>query len=273
MFLVAVIAFSGCSMPVALVVPGQEPLVTEGKFSALTQESMQESMQHDEGSGFYYDFRYDRSNLYLNLAVADPEVVAKIAYFGFTVWIDRMGGKSQDQGFRFPTGIRIRQHQTEGQGGPSVAAWLSGGNAGDIIEISEEIDLIGIYGTSVRRVKMRDSRIRVVAEISGNILFYRAVIPYEVLSIGYDPLTAGSGISIGLETGHFEQPSASDMRRQSTRPGDMMGRPGGMTGRYPQQYPGRIPDPGMMERRSSEINRLSRPTRLWLALEFERQTN
>lgn len=253
-------------MPVALVVPEREPLVTEGKFAA----GMKESMQYDEGSGFYYDFGYDTANLYLNLVVGDPDVIRKIAYFGFTVWIDRMGGKSQDQGFRFPTGIRIRQYQPEGQGGQAVSAGLHGGDVSNLIEISEEIDLIGIYGTSVRRVKMRDSRIRVIAEVVDDILFYRAVIPYEVLGFGYDPLSAGSGISIGLETGHFEQPSASDLRRQPSRSGDMMGRPGGMTGRYPGQYPGRIPDRGMLEQRSSEINSLSRPTRLWLALEFER---
>ncbi len=265
-FSIAIIAFSGCSMPVALVVPRQEPPVTKGKFAA----GMQESMQHDERSGFYYDFGYDRANLYLNLAVGDPEVIMKIAYFGFTVWIDRTGGKNQDQGFRFPTGIRTRQNQTGGQGGLAVAAGLRGGDVSNLIEISEEIDLIGIYGTSVRRVKMRDSRIRVIAEVADDVLFYRAVIPYEVLGFGYDPLSARSVINIGLETGHFEPPSASEMRRQRTTSGDMVGRPGGMTGQYPGQYPGRMPDRGMLEQRSSEINRLSRPTRLWLALEFER---
>jgi hypothetical protein len=140
------------------------------------------------------------------------------------------------------------------------------------LRMAEEIDLIGIYGTSVRTVKMRDSRIRAKTGLVEDFLVYEATIPFEMLEYGYDPARSGNGISIGMETGYLDMPRSSNRQSpyQGTRGGDGMRRPGGMTGQYPGQYPGRIPDRGMMDQRPSEINRLSKPTRLWLTLEFER---
>lgn len=269
LFFLALILISSCSVPVAIVEPrrADREVLTEE-----IQNGLPARMTLHEGSGFYYGFEYDRNNLYLRLATSDPEVKTKIAYFGLTVWIDREGDKNKVQGFTFPKAAKIptaSQSSTRrsGTGRPAEGITIS-----SVLRRAEEIDLIGIYGTSVRTVKMRDSRIRAETGLVEDFLVYEATIPFEMLEYGYDPGRSGTGISVGLETGHLEMPRSSDRQRppQGRTGGDGMRRPGGMTGQYPGQYPGRIPDRSMMDQRPSDINKLSRPTRLWLTLEFER---
>ena len=277
--LLAILIHSGCSMPTALVAPKTEqraPLKEEVK------DGLPEGMQYHEKTGFSYEFQYDKDNLYLKLATRNPDDIRKIVYFGFSVWIDRNGEKNQVQGFRFPRDARLSQVErpagrSQGTAGTSqgTTGRASVGGLNSVLERADEIDLIGIYGTATRTVKMRDSRIRVKAEIADDILTYEAVIPFEMLEFGHNPLAAHSNMSIGLKTGHFEAPSRSDRQRPpQTRTGDGTGRRGPGQGQYPGQYPGRdpgsMPDRSMMESRSSEMGRLSRPTSLWIALEFDR---
>ncbi len=273
--LLAIIIFSGCSMPAAIVAPKAEQ---RAALSEEVKDGLPEGMQYHEKTGLSYELQYDKDNLYLKLATSDPDDIRKIVYFGFSVWIDRKGEKNQDQGFRFPRAARLsqlerptgRSHGTAGTSqGTTGRAGV--GDLNSVLERADEIDLTGIYGTATRTVKMRDSRIRVKAEIADDILTYEAVIPFEMLEFGYNPLAAHSNMSIGLKTGHFEAPSRSDRQRPpQTRTGDGIGRRGPGQGQYPGQYPGRTPDRSIMESRSSEMGRLSRPTSLWIALEFDR---
>ncbi len=280
--LLAILILSGCSMPTAIVAPKQEQ---RAALMEEVKEGLPERMKYHDKTGFFYEFQYDRDNLYIKLATSDPDDIRKIVYFGFSVWIDMKGEKNQDQGFMFPRGARLSQLErpagrsqgTAGdrQGTAGAAQGTAVRSRGDglnlVLNRADEIDLIGIYGTETRTVKMRDSRIKVRAEIVDDILIYEAVIPFEMLEIGYNPLTAHSNMSIGLKTGHFEAPSRSDSQRPpQTRTGDGTGRRGPGQGQYPGQYPGRMPDRSIMESRSSEMGRLSKPTSLWIALEFDR---
>ena len=275
LLLLAILILSGCSMPTAIVAPKQEQRVA---LMEEVKEGLPDRMKYHEKTGFSYEFQYDRYNLYLKLATSDPDDIRKIVYFGFSVWIDRKGEKNQDQGFRFPRGARLSQLErpagrSQGTTGATqgTAVRSGGDDLNSVLERTDEIDLIGIYGTATRTVKMRDSRIRVRAEIADGILTYEAVIPFEMLEFGYNPLAAHSNMSIGLKTGHFEAPSRSDRQRPpQTRTGDGIGRRGPGQGQYPGQYPGRTPERSIMESRSSEMGRLSRPTSLWIALEFDR---
>ncbi|MFO7922389.1 MAG: hypothetical protein R6U58_01700 [Bacteroidales bacterium] len=263
-FSVVIMSAYGCSMPVALVAPGQDDPVA---LKEDVKDGLPDRMKQDENTGFHYGFEYDRNNLYLKLAVSDPAVKRKIVYFGFTVWIDRNGQKNKVEGFRFPTGLRMPQARRSEGRNPGSAGGIMGGDMNSVLEMAEEIELIGIYGTSARTVKMRDSRIRVNAEIVDDLLVYEAVIPYEVLEFGYNPLSGNTPVSIGLETGYFEPPSSSE-RQRPERSGRGVRNPGGMPGQYPGQYQGRMPEMTRIEPRSADMVRLSKPTRLWILLEF-----
>ncbi len=257
-----VLALAGCSTPRAVVSEkeaGKHRLTNEEKVG------LTEQMGYHEQSEFYYLFEYDNSNLYITLATFNQNLQRKIAQFGFTVWIDRTGGKNKEQGFRFPRGARI----TGDPSGRDINLSMMGYKIGPVnalLERADEVDLIGIYGSSTRTLRMRDSQIRVSAERIENMLFYEAVVPFELLKFGFNPLAGRTSMNIGLETGFFELPSSS----RSAAP-DYGRRPRGGTtpgGRMSGQVPQRFPDSGMMQQRSENMGELSRPTRLWLELEF-----
>jgi len=256
-------ALNGCITPTAIVTEKQ-PGKTD--FSEMMPDDLTGRMEYNEKSGFYYLFEYDNNNLYLTLAVKDQTLQRKIVNFGFTVWIDREGGDERKQGFRFPVGLpadmafsELRRQQDEGTG-------LITGDMRSMLERADNIDLIGIYGTSVRRVKMRDSRIPVKAEFVSGILLYEAVVPFEALKFGYNPLDEGSTAGLGLETGFLERRSPSERETPpGVEPGTGQRYPGGMNGRTPR----RMTDPRLTDTPSGEIEALTKPTELWIKLKFK----
>jgi hypothetical protein len=256
---VILLFLSGCTTPRAFVSSmeaGNESII-RSSFSP----DMTDRMELHENSGIFYKFEHDRDNLYLVFATSDETVKRKIAYFGLTVWIDREGKKDKKQGFRFPKGFAAPQND---QG---VRVQVPAQDMAKLLEIADEIDLIGIYGNSVRTVKRRDSQVRADARIIDDMLVYKAVVPFGLLKHGYSPLNGKQTMSIGLETGHQET-SAPDRRGREMdgrRPGGGIYPPGmgGMQG----PYQGRMIERQMEDRRN-ETGNLSRPTRLWLDLEF-----
>jgi hypothetical protein len=248
----------GCSSPRAFVT-GREAF-DEATVTGF-DSGIIEKMDYHEQSGIFYKFEKDDANLYLLLATSEPALQRKIAYFGLTVWIDRSGDRNKVQGFRFPvtTGHRTLTHPGR-QGGslPGVGSFLRN---------SEYIELIGIYGSSSRIVKRRDSQIRVQAFMQEEMLVYKAVVPFGILKHRFDP-AAVNKMSVGLETGYFDI-SAYDRHSQpfeGRRPGGQMQNPGARSG-MPGHAPARAPGPEQ-ESEISSLNSLSRPTRLWLELIF-----
>ncbi len=279
LFSIAALSFYGCTLPVAVVDVRQERPVP---LREIAGEGLPDNMIHDEGSGFHYKFEYDRHNLYLKLASEDPVLVSKIAYFGLTVWIDRAGERNRDQGFRFPMTARVAGMGTGSTGNRAgmTAPRPEGGSArslpeapGTLLERAEEIELIGIYGTASRTVKIWDSRIRVRVAMVDGIFIYEAVIPFEMLQRGFDPFAAGGQWTVGLETGHYVSPAQPrQVQPRGGSPGGGIGQPGRMPGQYPGQYPTQYPmaDRARFDARGGEMAALSRPSRLWLRLEFVR---
>jgi hypothetical protein len=255
---------SGCTTPTAVVTQRQ---TTQNALAFAPGSGSEELLTHNERTGFAYAFEYDNNNMYIYMTTSDQDLQRKIVYFGLTVWIDRTGGNNKVQGFRFPLNanmpVTIRQ-----EGSPGSRNTLSGPGLNSILSRADEIELIGIYGSSVRKVRKRDSRIRVNTEITDSILIYQAVIPYEVLEFGFNPLDGNETISIGFETGHFEAPSAgrSQIPYDGGRQTGGMGYPGGR--QMPGQYPGRMPERDQMAQRNSVFGNLTKPTRLWIDLEF-----
>ncbi len=281
LFTIVLSVLYGCSTPTALVESRKDKPVPLNQAAA---EGLPGNMVHDERSGFHYNFQYDRNSLYINLAADDPDLVNKIAYFGLTVWVDKEGERNREQGFRFPMPARLpvahraeagtgRQPGRADGGTQGTGARTPGTNPGSVLDLAEDIELIGIYGSSIRKVKMRDSRIRVTASMVNNILVYEAVVPYEMLGWGYNPVAAGGRMSIGLETGYFDPPSPSRQAPSARRPDGGFGQPGRMPGQYPGRYPGQYPMPDQVRtgQRTGPLAALSRPSRLWVRLEFPGQ--
>ncbi len=281
LFSIVLTVLYACSTPTALVELRQEKPEPLKKVAAI---GLPGNMVHDERSGFHYNFEYDRNNLYINLAAEDPNLVSKIAFFGLTVWIDREGDRNREQGFRFPMPARVtvapREEARTGQqpgrtggGTQRTGAGTSGLSTGYLLDMAEYIELMGIYGTSTRKVNTRDSRIRVTASMVDNIFVYEAVVPYEMLGWGYNPLAAGGRMSIGLETGYYDPPSPSRQAPAARRPDGGLGQPGRMPGQYPGRYPGQYPMPDQVRtgQRTGPLASLSRPSRLWVKLEFSGQ--
>ena len=247
-----------CSTPQALVT-GRETVDEISKQDSGT--GIAGKMEFHENSGVLYKFERDKENLYLLFATSDPALQRKIAYFGLTIWIDRSGDRNKVQGFRFPVydAHRIPLPATRhGDVHSDISLLLR--NAGDI-------ELIGIYGSSSRTVKRRDSQIKVETFMQDDLLFYLAVVPFGVLKHRFDP-TGGSKMSVGFESGYLDnssrerRPQEFDGRRQ----GGGMHNPGGI-GRSPGLMPGRVPGYEQdTEVRSS--GSLTRPTRLWMELVF-----
>ncbi len=261
---VIIIYLTGCAAPTVIVNKREVP---EEKLAVELIPDLKEQMDFHERSGFYYAFEYDSNNLYISLATSDNTLQRKMLLFGFTVWVDRTGGKNEQQGFKFPVGVRMPSDSRE-RGIPVYSMGYRGGSAEEMLAWAEEIDLIGIYGSSTRRVKMRDSQVRVKAEIVDDILIYQALIPYGILKFGYNPIENKLPISIGLETGYLESPAAGRRPQpyDGRRPGGGVMQPGRMPG---GQYPGgMMPSRGMMDQRPPDIGAMSRPTRLWIKLEF-----
>jgi hypothetical protein len=258
--LVTALVLFGCSGPTAVVAPKS---AAYNGLPDLHRPGWEENITYHERTGFSYAFEYDNKNLYLYLTTSDQNLQRKVVYYGLTIWVDRFGGNNKDQGFSFPLGAFNRQ-----AGSPMPRSAFNNDLATSL-KWADKIDLIGIYGTSTRTEKMRDSRIRVKSELNDGILVYHAVIPYELLHSGFNPLNGKSGISIGLETGSPEPDQAA--RRQMPQDGIRPG--GGMTGRGTGQMPGqagsRMPEREQMAQRGTSLGELSRPTRLWIDLEFK----
>jgi hypothetical protein len=262
----AFIISAGCSAPAAVVTSRQS---TQNARAFPAFIGIEEPLTLNERTGFAYTFGYDNNNIYLYITASDQELQSKIAFFGLTIWIDRTGGKNKIQGFRFPLNAYMPVINSR-EVRPGSRVELSEVNLNNMLKRADEIELIGIYGSSVRKVRKRDSRIRVNAEIKDSILIYQAVIPYEVLEFGFNPVDGNKTLSVGLETGHFEAPSAgrSQIPYDRGRQAGGMGYPGRGAGQMPGQYPGRMPEREQMTQRSSVFGNLSRPTRLWIDLEF-----
>ncbi len=263
-FTIIIINITGCSTQTAFVARRE---MSKQAFPAEGMTVLLDQMGFHERTGFYYSFEYDNQNLHLLVATSDQNLQRKMIHFGFTVWIDREGEKNQEQGFRFPLGFSMAD-DLQGFRLPVFGTEMIVSSLNERLVIADEIDLIGIYGTSTRTVKMRDSRIRVRAEIIDSLLIYKALIPYELLQFGYNPLLSKAPVSIGLETGHFDQSSFG--RRQvpydGRRPGNGMAPTGGMQ----RQSPGMMSARGRMDQGPVNMGELARPTRLWLKLEFLR---
>jgi hypothetical protein len=264
--IISALIISGCSAPTAVVSPRQ---ATQNALSFTSGSGFEDRLTHNERTGFAYAFEYDNNNMYLYMTASDQELQRKIVYFGLTIWIDRTGGNNKVQGFRFPLSANIPV-RTNQEASPGSRNALSGPGLNSILSRADEIELIGIYGSSVRKVRKRDSRIRVNTEIKDSILIYKAVIPYEVLEFGFNPLVGNNTISVGFETGHFEAPSAgrSQIPYDQGRQTGGMGYPGRSGRQMPGQYPGRMPERDQMANRNSVFGSLTKPTRLWIDLEF-----
>ncbi|MGF1585072.1 MAG: hypothetical protein ACFCUM_07110 [Bacteroidales bacterium] len=257
---------AGCSVPTAVVAPRE---ANQNALAFASGSGMEERLVLNESTGFEYAFEYDKSNMYLYMTTTDQELQRKIVYFGLTIWIDRTGGNNKVQGFRFPLSANMPV-VTRREGNPGSLIALSGSNLNSVLNRADEIELIGIYGSSVRKVRKRDSRIRIITEINDSILIYQAAIPFEVLEFGFNPGDGNSTVSIGFETGHYEAPSArrSQFPYDGGRQTGGMGYPGSRPGQMPGQYAGRMPERDQMAQRGSVFGNLSRPARLWLDLEF-----
>jgi hypothetical protein len=256
-----VLAFvAGCSTPRALVT-GRETVdeISGQDFGA----GIVEKMELHEKSGVLYKFESDKENLYLLFATSDPALQRKIAYFGLTVWIDRSGDRNKVQGFRFPVAEAYRTPllaNLQGSAPPDITSLLR--NAGDI-------ELIGIYGSSPRTVKRRDSQVKVETFMQDDFLVYKAVVPYGVLKHRFHPADGDRKMSVGLESGYLDN-SARERRPQEYDPRRQDGgmrNPGGMAGRMPGQVPGRVPGTEY-DTEMRLPGSLTRPTRLWIELEF-----
>lgn len=256
-----VMAFvAGCSAPRALVT-GRETVDEVSRKGFNTE--IAEKMEFHENSGILYKFESDKDNLYLLFATSDPALQRKIAWFGLTVWIDRSGDRKKDQGFRFPVADAYRT---------PLLATLQGGlphNINSMLSNAGDIELIGIYGSSSRTVKRRDSQVKAEAFMKDDFLVYKAVVPFGVLKHRFHPADGNGKMSVGLESGYLDN-SARERRTQEydgrSRGGNMP-YPGGTGGRMPGQVPGRIPG-AEHDTEARAPGSLTRPTRLWIELDF-----
>jgi hypothetical protein len=244
------LVLTGCAgIPKAIVIPGQTGIKT------VSGDDLKEMMVFNERTGFSYTFGYDKDNLFIYLMAEDAALQKKIAYHGFAVWIDRSGEKNREQGFRFPVGLNQDHYRPE--------------NIESALGLAGTVELIGIYGSSSRKVKMRDSQVRVRAEIVDGLLLYRAVVPFELLRFG--TIEPGTLVKIGLETG-FQAASRGE-GRQIHQDGRMAGGGMGPRGRRPgDMMPGhtsRMPDRGYMHTPRIGTDELSKPSSLWIELEFQ----
>ncbi len=262
---IAVLFLSGCKTPTAIVNlrQAEDDLTIAGFDSGIT-----ERMEFHENSGFFYKFDYDKENLYLILATSDEDLQRKIVFFGLAVWTDRTGGHNKNQGFRFPPADNLLNNQQV------MAPARSPDDLRSLLERTDKIELIGIYGNSVRTVKRRDSQIRINAGFVDDVLIYRATVPFGLLEHGYSPAGRGK-MSIGLETGHLEAPSSARRAQDfdGRRPADRRRPQSGMSGRMPGQSPGMMTDWSRMEAQRAAAGNLSRPARLWIDLDFVRTGN
>lgn len=263
MVALAAVAFAGCSSPKAVVT---KKTAESHPFYTGTLDASLDGLIYNERTDLHYHIEYDDRNLYLTLATSNQDIQRKIGYFGFTVWVDRDGSRNENQGFRYPLSAWLPSVAGEDRINASRMG-LKGGSISALLEKSDEIELIGIYGSSSRTVKKRDSRIRVKAEIIDGILVYESVIPFEVLKHGFGNPDKKTVMSLGLETGYFRPPppGRGQQSQDARRPTGGMRQPAGASG----QMPGRVPDRGLMNRGFENMETLSRPTRLWLELEFK----
>ena len=260
-FPVVMLFVFGCATPEAVVTSRE--VVDEFTIAGFSP-GMTDRMEFHENSGFYYKLERDRDNLYLLLATSDLVLQRKIIYFGLTIWTDRTGNHNKNQGFRFPVAGQARPLYLFGPEAQTETDFNI------LLNRAGEIDLIGIYGSSVRTVKRRDSRIRVDASIQDDFLVYKAVVPFGLLKHGFNPEADNGKMSLGIETGSLEASSQERRARDfdERRPGGGIRQPGGMTGRMPGQAPGRMPVSEQAPEQRSDMNLLSRPTRLWVDLSF-----
>ncbi len=150
----------------------------------------------NRNDGLLIGMQNDDERLYLSLSTRNVASIGSIMRAGLVIWFDPAGGKKQTFGIRFPLGVSMDDTGNRR---------LSDDAAGDRVRIrrsTEEMEIIGADGQTMRRNKDAIPGISAAIEADRGVLTYEIAVPLVPASgvlyaIGAEP---GQQIGVGIAT-------------------------------------------------------------------------
>jgi hypothetical protein len=187
----------------------------------------------DKETGTTIGVYNDNDYVYICMATSDTAIQQQFVRNGFILWLNQTGGKKEQLGISYPTGLKSVSPAPDAGGRSARPKQQSGGRTPTIsltdFEIMDEnknrrsvqIDELVKYGVGARFM------------VNDGKLVYELVIPLkESAETPYAALSTAGIIGLGFETGNFDTPgrTRSKMRGISGMGGQtsgMGGSPGG----------------------------------------------
>lgn len=160
----------------------------------------------------------DDEDLYVSISTRDPRTIGKIMRTGLIVWVDPAGGKARTFGIRFPLGF-ARSEDGESDLGEGLAA-----NRVRIERSTQEIEIIGENGQTVRRRKDSVPGMSVQVEADERVLTYELQVPLAMREGILYAVNAAPGdeIGIGLSTPDIHDANDAQLPGSGGLPGGRM---------------------------------------------------
>ncbi|HRI78498.1 MAG TPA: hypothetical protein PLR06_03095 [Cyclobacteriaceae bacterium] len=167
----------------------------------------------DDDKKVQFNVCSDDNNLYLRFKTSDETFKRKIAFFGFTVWMDANGKKKKKLGFKFPTGTEGKERMEAMQASSGDFQKMTAPErearqkqmAKSLVTDLELIELIGLSDeplTSTRSGITNGIKVAIAATDSGAYV-YEAIIPFKSYRLSKAAIEV---LGIGFETGKYVPP-------------------------------------------------------------------
>ena len=196
-FLIAIVAFSGCSSSLKLLSTWrQEEIVIDGIGT-----EWQRGLYYDKESDIVYSVRNDDGYMYLFLKTQNHATQMQMMKAGLTVWFDADGGNDHSFGIRYPLARQDARSEFHPESEEEQIHSVSE-------QASLELEIVGAQKENVQRFSTLDvPGIRVKMGRSQEALVYELRVPLRKtpqtpFAIG---VTAENRIGIGFETEEFNR--------------------------------------------------------------------
>ena len=181
----------------------------------------------DDDKKVQYNVCSDDNNLYIRFKTSDNIYKRKIAFFGFTVWMDANGKKKKKLGFKFPTGAEGKERM-EAMRDAEDPQKMTAPQRDEFQKRTEKyliadlelIELIGLADeplTSTRSGITNGIKVAMAASDSGAYV-YEAIIPFKSYRLSKSTINE---LGIGFETGKYVPPPSKT--QSGTNPGASTG--------------------------------------------------
>jgi len=190
--------------------------------------------EYDEKASLGYAVSNDKENLYITVETGDPATQLKILRQGFTVWIDKTGGKEQTTGIHYPLQHEGKNNfSSDGQQQQTTSSrsqWQQRDNSGNntekrrlaledrvraALDDANAYSLEGFKSCNKRFSLLEKDTCGIVVRVgldSSNELVWEAVVPFKTFypKSEISKSDMGKGLSVCFQTTGAKRPAGNN---------------------------------------------------------------